>query len=193
MLDSKAVEDNPAIEELLENPALLRQDIEEPDIFEGVKLEAVGDGDEATNTRNNFKLSRRNKVNNQTSIRKDKAKEPGEILIRSEVKGCSTKEEAVTKSDQMVKTEKERVLLVTEQNHIISCLEKSVQLVSQLETSLGQILSCQFCSFSTKGERQRQELRIHRESVHFICKLCGDDHTSKTDLKHRVFFTHFYS
>ena len=26
---------------------------------------------------------------------------------------------------------------------------------------------------------QRQELRIHHESVHFICKLCGNEHVSK--------------
>ena len=51
VLNSKAVEDNPEIEELLENPALLRQDINEPDIIEDVKLEPVRDEDEAMNTR----------------------------------------------------------------------------------------------------------------------------------------------
>ena len=193
VLNSKAAEDKPIIaiqtsEELLENQTMFRQDIEEPDILEGVKLEAVGGGNEATHTQplKNFKLGRRNKVKDLTLTRKDKTKEPGEILMRNDIECYSTKEKDVTKTENI----KERVLSVTEQNHIISCLEKSVQLVSQLETSLGQILSCQFCSFSTEGERQRQELRIHHESVHFICKLCGDDHTSKTDLKLHLENTH---
>ena len=92
----------------------------------------------------------------------------------------------------LIKTEnsKERVLSETEQNHIISSLAKSVQLISQLETSKGQILSCEVCGFSTSEKQQRHELRIHHESVHYICKLCGNFHLSQSDLKLHLENTH---
>lgn len=92
----------------------------------------------------------------------------------------------------LIKTEnsKERMLSESEQNHIISTLAKSVQLISQLETSRGQILACEVCGFSTREEQQRQELRIHHESVHFICKLCGNFHLSQSDLKRHLENTH---
>ena len=76
VLNSKAAEDKPIIaiqtrEKLLENQTILKQDTEEPDIFEDVKLEAVVDGDKA-NTLNILRFAQRNKVNNLTSIRQSK-------------------------------------------------------------------------------------------------------------------------
>ena len=184
-------EAKPSEKGLFENLSLLGQDInepnildiKEPDIFEGVNL---NDGGEATKT------EPQNKVKNRTSTKKDNIKEPGEILGRRSDEGSSKEEEVVNKLSDLNKAAsmKEKMLSVTEQDHIISSLAKSVQLVSQLAMSVGQILSCEFCSFSTKGVRQRRELRIHQETVHFICKLCGNEHLSKSDLKLHLENTH---
>ena len=182
--EKPSLEAQPGEEELFENPSLLGQDIKEPiNIFEDVNL-AINDGDEAANTQP------QNEIKSLTSIKKDE--EPGEISNRCSDEVYSKKEEPVIELSDLNKAEKvkERVLSVTEQDHIISCLAKSVQLVSQLAMSVGQILSCEFCGFSTKGERQRRELRIHYERVHFICKLCGNKHLSKSDLKLHLENTH---
>ena len=72
----------------------------------------------------------------------------------------------------------------------MSRLENSVHRLSKLEASIGQTLSCEFCGFSTKGEKQRRELRIHHDSVHFICSLCGNRHVLKSDLKVHLKKTH---
>ena len=64
----------------------------------------------------------------------------------------------------------ERVVSESEQNHIMSTLGKSAEQMSQLETSKGQILSCDVCSFTTNRNRQRQDLIIHL--VNFTTKVC---------------------
>ena len=118
--------------------------------------------------------------NTETPQNKNNGKDDSEEKIQAVPKSF----QRVAKRD-LIKTEntKERVLSETEQNHIISSIAKSVQLISQLETSKGQILSCEVCGFSTGEKQQTQELRIHHESVHFICKLCGNFHLSQRDLK----------
>ena len=210
VLESKASGAKPIIsvvvvdskqEGVLDNPAA-----EELDITEVFKLEADNDPNESSIPQaggHSFKSRRRKKSKNETLTKQDKSKEPGEISAKS--KGHSEKEVVVTNSfdivaetsqSGLVETEnsKERVMSVIDQDHIISCVEKSVGLVSQLDKSPGQKnvkkrvrnfqpQTCPTCEFVTKGVKTlRRHVRVvHREALK--CSSCDFEATSPVMLK----------
>ena len=211
VLESKASGAKPIIsvvvvdskqESVLENSAA-----EELDITEVFKLEeADNDPNESPIPQaggDSFKSGRRKKVKHETSTKQDKSKEPGEISAWSE--GHSEEEVVFTNSFDIVaetsesglvenENSKERVLSVIEQDHTISCVEKSVGMVSQLDKSPGQNnlgkkirnfqpQKCPKCEFVTKGvETLRRHVRVvHREALK--CSSCDFEATSPVMLK----------
>ena len=83
----------------------------------------------------------------------------------------------------------ERTLTDAEKQYILEIVSKSIK---------NQIVKCELCDFSAVTNNwHSQELRMHNLKVHFICTLCGKQHSTESDLRkhmkgfHRRGINHF--
>ena len=176
-------------------PVQPRQAVQEDlDIHNVFKLENIdgNDENESSNQENSDQEIDEKKLKKQEDkLCHDTDKEPGEISSMNSRKSHPGKKVHKTfplapfkQTDTNLIAEeksKKRVLSDGEQNYIKSSLSKWHQLYCQI-LPRGTTLPCQLCSYTTKGKNQRQELKRHEGDVHFIFKLCGEDHKSDQDL-----------
>ena len=172
--------------------------VKEVDVINEVKIEISNDVDHIDEENFVVEGEKKNAEEHQ-----DNSREPGEISDKKSVTDWPEEENdkeitAIPNENQkthLVKNESanERILSVTEQNYIKSSLDESRQLIYEQSTLESKSLTCQFCSFITnrKVKRyQRQELKRHYADVHCICKLCGNIHTTKSNLRLHLRVTH---
>ena len=85
-------------------------------------------------------------------------------------------------SQEDVNSCEERTLTGAEKRYILETVSKSIQ---------NQIVKCELCDFSpTTNNRKTQELRMHNLKVHFMCTLCGSQHSKESDLRKHMEGTH---
>ena len=202
LLESKARMGEPSIVSAQVQPRQAVQEVKELDIHNVVKLENIDGNDEkeSSNQENSDQEIDEKKLKKQEDkLCHDTDKEPGEISSMNSRNSQPGKQVQKTfplapfkKSDTNLtaeETPKKRLLSDWEQNYIKSSLSKWHQLYCQI-LPRGETFPCQFCSYTTKGNNQRKDLRKHQNDVHFICKLCGEDQKSCQDLMMHLKSTH---
>ena len=91
------------------------------------------------------------------------------------------KEKECKTSPEDENTSEERSLNNDEKGYILESVSKQIQTISR--SIQNQAVNCDLCDFSASEKKPFQEVRMHYMKVHFMCNLCGKQHSSESDLK----------
>ena len=75
----------------------------------------------------------------------------------------------------------ERNLTDDEKEYILGSVSNHIETISK--SIQNETVNCDFCDFSASEKKPFQEVRMHYTKVHFMCNLCGNQHSSEADLK----------